>query len=61
MKRSDMMKLAQQFGLNPVDTVDKNLDILVCADPNSGSSKLQKAIKYGIKVVSEQDFKNGKF
>lgn len=59
MKRSDMMKLARLRGLCPVETVDKNLDILVCADPNSGSSKLQKAAKYGIRIISEEDFKNG--
>lgn len=38
------------------DTVSKDLDILVCADPNSGSSKLQKAAKNGTKLMSYEDF-----
>lgn len=58
-KRSDMEKLAIERGYTPVDKVDKNLTILVCADPNSGSSKLQKAAKYGTKIISENDFLNG--
>lgn len=37
---------------NVVDSVTKDLDILACADPNSGSSKLQKAAKNGTKVIS---------
>lgn len=35
-----------------VDSVTKDTDILACADPDSGSSKLQKAIKNGTKVIS---------
>lgn len=38
------------------DTVAKGLDILVCADPNAGSSKLQKAEKNGVKIMSYIDF-----
>jgi len=34
------------------DTVTKDLDYLACADPNSGSSKLQKAVKNGTKIIS---------
>lgn len=37
---------------NVVNSVTKDLDILACADPNSGSSKLQKAAKNGTKVIS---------
>lgn len=37
---------------NVVDSVTKDLDILACADPNSGSSKLQKAAKNGTKIIS---------
>ena len=60
-KRSEMEKIAEERGFIPMDKVDKNLNILVCADPNSGSSKLQKAAKYGTKIISEQDFMTGKF
>ena len=38
------------------DSVTKDLDILVCADPNSGSSKLQKAAKNGVRIMSYDDF-----
>ncbi len=38
------------------DSVNKGLDILVCADPNAGSSKLQKAEKNGVKIVSYEEF-----
>ena len=34
------------------DTVTKDLDYLACADPNSGSLKLQKASKNGTKIIS---------
>lgn len=38
------------------DAVTKDLSILVCADPNSGSSKLQKATKNGTKLMSYDEF-----
>lgn len=57
-KRSEMEKIAVEKGFIPMDHVDKNLNILVCADPNSGSSKLQKASKLGIKIISVTDFFN---
>ena len=57
-KRSEMEKIAVEKGFIPIDHVDKNLNILVCADPNSGSSKLQKAAKLGIKIISVTDFFN---
>lgn len=60
-KRSEMEEIAKSKGFIPMDHVDKTLNILVCADPNSGSSKLQKAAKYGTKIISEQDFMSGNF
>lgn len=38
-----------------VDSVTKDTQFLVCADPNSGSSKLQKAAKNGTKIISYDD------
>ena len=38
------------------DSCKKGLDFLVMADPNSTSSKAQKARKDGITIISEQDF-----
>lgn len=55
-KRSEMEAIAIKLGYNPIDHVDKNLSILVCADPNSGSSKLVKAKKNGTKIISEAEF-----
>lgn len=40
---------------NVVDSVTKDLSILACADPNSGSSKLQKAVKNGTKIISYEE------
>lgn len=40
---------------NVVNSVTKDLNILACADPNSGSSKLQKAAKNGTKVISYEE------
>ena len=34
-------------------SVSKSLDVLVCADPDSGSSKLVKARALGVKIISE--------
>ena len=55
-KRSEMEAIAKELGYVPMDHVDKNLSILVCADPNSGSSKLEKAKKNGTKIISEAEF-----
>ena len=35
-----------------MDKVNKDTDILVVADPSSGSNKLKKAAKMGIKIMS---------
>jgi DNA ligase (NAD+) len=55
-KRSEMEQFARSIGYEPLDSVSKDLTILVCADPNSGSSKLQKAKKNGTKIISEIEF-----
>ena len=39
-----------------VGAVNKDLQILVCADPNSGSGKLKAAAKNGTKVISYDEF-----
>lgn len=52
--RKDLTELCKGK-YNVVDSVTKDLDILACADPNSGSSKLQKAAKNGTKVISYED------
>jgi len=39
-------------------SVSKNTTHLVCKDPNSGSSKLEKAKSLGIKIMSLQDLED---
>jgi len=51
MKRNELIKMIQEQGGN-VGTVSKTTDYLVCEDPNSGSGKLEKASKYGTKIIS---------
>ena len=36
--------------------VTKDTALVITADPNSSSGKISKALKYGIKIVSVQDF-----
>jgi len=40
------------------ESITKDTDILLCEDPNSGSSKLQKASKLGIKIISYKEYFN---
>ncbi len=54
--RSEMQKVAAEKGYTPVDSVSKDLTILVCADMNSTSSKMLKAQKLGVRVMSEEEF-----
>ena len=55
-KRSEMEAKAIEKGFSPVDSVNKDLTILVVADINSTSSKTVKAKKLGVKIISEQEF-----
>lgn len=55
-KRSEMEAKAIEKGFTPVDSVNKDLNILVVADINSTSSKTVKAKKLGIKIISESEF-----
>ena len=55
-KRSFYEKLAEEKGFRAVDTVSKELSLLVAADLSSGSSKLAKAAKLGIKTVDLATF-----
>lgn len=61
-RRSEMAKIASKRGFVPVDSVTKNLDILVLADNETdASSKCQKARQYGIDIIREEDFLNSTF
>lgn len=48
--------LAEQQGLTVVESVTKQLDILVVADPHTQSTKAKKARQYGLRVIHEPEF-----
>ena len=55
-KRSFYEKLAQQRGYTPMDSVTAKLKLLVAADVNDTSSKLKNARKFGVQIVSLDEF-----
>jgi len=55
-KRSYYEKLAESKGYKAVDSVNKDLSLLVAADINENSSKLVKARKLAVKIVSVDEF-----
>ena len=57
-KRSYYEELARTKGFLAVDNVSKELSLLVAADLSSGSSKLTKAAKLGVKVMQLDEFLN---
>jgi len=54
--RKELEKDLQSMGYTSVDSVNKDTSILVCEDVNGTSSKLVRARKLGIKVVSYEEF-----
>ncbi|MBR4672929.1 MAG: hypothetical protein IKP00_00545 [Victivallales bacterium] len=54
--RSEMHQAAREKGLVPVDAVTSTTKYLVVADPNSTSSKVVKARKMGVTILSEEQF-----
>ncbi|HBC86680.1 MAG TPA: hypothetical protein DCZ94_06990 [Lentisphaeria bacterium] len=55
-QRSFYENLASHYGYEPVDTVTKDLSLLVAADLSSASSKLDKAKNNGVKIMSLDDW-----
>lgn len=55
MKRDDFIKVIEENG-GKFASVGKGLDYLICNDKNSGSSKMEKAKKLGITVITEDEF-----
>jgi DNA polymerase-3 subunit epsilon len=49
-------ELARRSGLEPVDGVNKKLNILVVADPETMSGKAKKAQQYGVRILHEPVF-----
>lgn len=56
--REKLFAIAEENGGIVKSSVTKDTDYLVMADPNSNSTKAQKAKKYGTKVISETEFLN---
>lgn len=56
MKRSDAEKLVKDNGGSCKSSVTKDLSYLVTNDTSSGSSKNQKAAKYGVNIINEEEF-----
>lgn len=54
--RNQARALAVNAGMAIYEAVTTDLDYLVMADPNSTSSKACKARRYGVKLISEDDF-----
>lgn len=52
--RKELVEMCKNYYII-FDTVTKDLNILACADPSSGSSKLKKALKNGTKIISYDD------
>lgn len=55
-KRSFYEDLARERGYEPVDTVTATLSLLVADNPSGNSSKLQKARKNNVKIISLTEF-----
>lgn len=56
MKRADAEQLVKQNGGSCKSSVTKDLSYLVTNDTSSGSSKNQKAAKFGVPVIDEKQF-----
>lgn len=56
MKRSDAETMVKKAGGSCKSSVTKDLSYLVTNDTSSGSSKNQKAAKFGIPIINEEEF-----
>lgn len=56
LSRADQLHLASEAGATVVDTLTKQVDLLVLADPASMSGKARKAAEYGVRRVAEPVF-----
>jgi DNA ligase (NAD+) len=56
--RKELQKIIEERGYEFSSSVTKSTSILICEDPEGISSKLQKARKNGIQLISYEDFLN---
>lgn len=54
--RAELSDMAIKAGYLPQGSVTSKTNLLVCADPNSGSSKMKKAQQNGTKIISYDEF-----
>lgn len=54
--RKELTTKLEEMGYEFSATVSGETDILLCEDPEAGSSKLKKAEKLGVKLISYSDF-----
>ena len=54
--RAELEQMVEDKGGTLLSGVTKELQFLVMADPNSGSSKAQKAKQYGTQCIDEAAF-----
>lgn len=54
--RKELVSRLEDMGYEFSSTVTSETDILLCEDPEGGSSKLKKATKLGVKLVAYTDF-----
>lgn len=55
-KRNDLIRIIEQMGYEFSPTVTRDLEILICEDPEVKSSKLENARKNNIKLMSYEEF-----
>ncbi len=58
VSRTTALELIAAKGMIPTDSLTKTTDILVVADPDTLSSKAEKARKYGTRIIAERAFWN---
>lgn len=58
VRLKDEETILETKGAKIGSTVSKNTTHLICKDPNSNSSKMNKARELGIKIMSVEEFKN---
>ena len=56
--RKELQKIIEERGYEFSSSVTKSTIILLCEDPEGKSSKLQKARKNGIQLISYEEFLN---
>lgn len=54
--RKELIQDIESKGYSFSETINKDLEYLICGDVNGSSSKLTKARKLGIKLISYEEF-----